>query len=208
MKKLKKVYIGFLIGTLASVFISLFTKNFFEDLFNKFESFTYDMRYKWKYDPQLTESDTLLNWQPNEDVVVCDIDERSMAKYGVYHKWPRSYHGDVVAQLTKDGAALSAFDIIFGVADFGKGRTEEIENILTRSGLRADSRTRAKIREQVNYDSMFCASVTKAGNVVAAVQMNDSNEYQFVSVSTGNRGRPGISNDHVPFKDRLHLFDR
>ncbi len=178
MKKLRKVYIGLLIGCIASVATSLFTTFFFQDLFNKFENFTYDMRYKWQYDPQVSRSDTLLNWQPNEDVVVCDIDERSMVKYGVYHKWPRSYHGDVARQLGPY-SAVTGFDIIFGKADFGESGMTEIEKIMKSIGMATPPPVRESIRRQVDYDSMFCEGVRAAGNVIAATQMSDSIEYQF-----------------------------
>lgn len=178
-KKLKKIYIGLIIGAITSVFVSLFTTYFFQDLFNKFENFTYDMRYKWEYDPQISTADTLLNWQPNEDVIVCDIDERAMSKYGVYHKWPRSYHGDVVKELTKNGAAVVGFDILFGKADFGVDRTKEIEKIVNSVGVSVNNDLHEKIRTQVNYDKMFADDVAKAKNVISAMQMNDSSEYQF-----------------------------
>jgi len=70
LKKLKKIHIGLIIGTVASVFISLFTTYFFQDLFNKFENFTNDMRYKWRYSPEFAYPDTIQNWLPNEDAVL------------------------------------------------------------------------------------------------------------------------------------------
>lgn len=180
-KKLKKIYVGFIIGTIASIFTSLFTTYFFQDLFNKFESFTYDMRYKWKYDPTSAASnaDTLANWQPIEDVVIADIDERAMQKYGVYHKWQRSFHGDLVKRLAKDGAALTGFDIIFSNADFGAGQSVEIEKTLSSLGIPLTAQSKAKIRQDVNYDQMFCDGVKKAGNVIGAILLTDSRDYQF-----------------------------
>jgi len=142
MKKLRKVYIGLLIGCIASVATSLFTTFFFQDLFNKFENFTYDMRYKWQYDPQVSRSDTLLNWQPNEDVVVCDIDERSMVKYGVYHKWPRSYHGDVARQLGPY-SAVTGFDIIYATMDEAFDRQAGLHSLPAAMGKRPALRVAA-----------------------------------------------------------------
>ena len=180
-KKLKKIYIAFIIGTIASIFVSSFTTFFFEPLFNKFENFTYDMRYKWKYSPIVPGADheKLANWPPDEDVVVCDIDERAMSKYGVYWKWPRSYHGDVAQILSKDGAAVTGFDIIFGEADFGRRETKKIGEVLKKIGVSINSAKRKVVKEQVNYDQRFCDGVKKAGNVVAGMLLSDSSDFEF-----------------------------
>ncbi|HAO39501.1 MAG TPA: adenylate/guanylate cyclase domain-containing protein, partial [Afipia sp.] len=49
-------------------------------------------------------------------VVIIDIDEKSLAKYGQW-PWPRTRVADLVQRLTDLGAAAIAFDIVFAEAD-------------------------------------------------------------------------------------------
>ncbi len=180
-KKIKKIAVGLIIGILSSIFVSFFTTFFFESLFNKFENFTYDMRYKWKYSPRVPGADLekLAHWEPDEDVIVCDIDERAMSKYGVYWKWPRSYHGDISEILSQDGAAVTGFDIIFSEADFGESESKKIEKALNKIGYNPSKNKKKILKESVNYDQMFCSSVKKAGNVVAGMLLSDSTDFAF-----------------------------
>src|ERR1700674_2821321 len=49
-------------------------------------------------------------------VTIVDIDEKSLAKFGQW-PWPRTRIADMVANLTKLGAAAIAFDIMFAEPD-------------------------------------------------------------------------------------------
>ncbi len=70
------------------------------------------------------ETDVGLKWLFNlrgprpapEQVMVVTIDQASSRRYQLPnepHKWPRSYHADLVKKLTHHGARVIAFDIIF-----------------------------------------------------------------------------------------------
>src|ERR1700737_4344723 len=49
-------------------------------------------------------------------VAIVDIDEKSLAKLGQW-PWPRTRIADLVANLTKLGAVVIAFDIVFAEPD-------------------------------------------------------------------------------------------
>jgi adenylate cyclase len=49
-------------------------------------------------------------------VTIIDIDEKSLAKFGQW-PWPRTRIADMVANLTKLGAVVIAFDVIFSEPD-------------------------------------------------------------------------------------------
>src|SRR5665811_199386 len=49
-------------------------------------------------------------------VVIVDIDEKSLAKYGQW-PWPRTRVADLIANLTQLGAVVIAFDIVFAEPD-------------------------------------------------------------------------------------------
>src|SRR5229473_4425160 len=49
-------------------------------------------------------------------VVIVDIDEKSLAKLGQF-PWPRTRIADLITNLTKLGAVVIAFDIVFAEPD-------------------------------------------------------------------------------------------
>src|SRR6202162_636459 len=49
-------------------------------------------------------------------VVIVDIDEKSLAKFGQW-PWPRTRIADLITNLTKLGAVVIAFDIVFSEPD-------------------------------------------------------------------------------------------
>src|SRR6202158_5391957 len=54
--------------------------------------------------------------QTAKQVDIVDIDEKSLAKLGQW-PWPRTRIADLVANLTKLGAVVIAFDIVFSEPD-------------------------------------------------------------------------------------------
>lgn len=50
---------------------------------------------------------------PIEDIVIVDIDSRSLKELGYYRQWPRSRHAQLIDILKEDGAVAIAFDVFF-----------------------------------------------------------------------------------------------
>ena len=61
----------------------------------------------------------LLTRKPTGDVVVVEIDARSLAQLRTW-PWPRRYHAQVLRQLTQAGASVIAFDVDFSARSDGK----------------------------------------------------------------------------------------
>ncbi|MFH0921798.1 MAG: CHASE2 domain-containing protein [Fibrobacterota bacterium] len=187
-KILKKTVIGALSGVLLALFSSFFIKYILPDFWVNLENKTYDLRYQLKYADQRgvqALADGVQTASRYDDVVIINIDERSMLadNLGVYYKWPRSYHGEVVEYLKSGNNASTTFDIHFNDADYGLKETERILGI-----FRADAGKEALapgeiaklgpvIHSGVNYDSMFVASTRRAGNVIHAMILNDTINY-------------------------------
>lgn len=74
----------------------------------------------------------LLKRDPTGEIVVVDIDSRSLSEVAVW-PWPRSLHANLIDHLTQAGASQIAFDV-----DFSSTSTEEndaaLEAALERSG--------------------------------------------------------------------------
>jgi adenylate cyclase len=91
-------------------------------------------------------------------VVIVDIDERSLAKLGQW-PWPRTRIADLVADLTRLGAAAIAFDIMFAEPD----RLNPDAAADTFPDL--DEETRAKLRKLPSNDR-FLADTMRRSHVV------------------------------------------
>jgi adenylate cyclase len=81
-------------------------------------------------------------------VTIIDIDEKSLAKFGQW-PWPRTRIADLVTGLTKLGAAVIAFDVIFSEPDRlnPDAAADTFRNL--------DEETRAKLRALPSNDQIF-----------------------------------------------------
>jgi len=50
---------------------------------------------------------------PSESIVIVGVDDTSLEKLGHFPSWPRSYHAELIQILTKAGARVIVFDLLF-----------------------------------------------------------------------------------------------
>jgi adenylate cyclase len=88
-------------------------------------------------------------------VTIVDIDEKSLAKLGQW-PWPRTRIADLVANLTKLGAVVIAFDIVFAEPDRlnPDAAANTIRNL--------DEETRAKLRALPSNDQIFADAMRRS----------------------------------------------
>lgn len=92
-------------------------------------------------------------------VVIVDIDEKSLAKYGQW-PWPRTRVADLVRRLTSAGAAAIAFDIVFAEPDrLSPGLAAD-----TFQGL--DPETRSRLKTMPSNDQVFADALRQAPTVL------------------------------------------
>lgn len=104
-KTLTRLIAGVGLGILAAVFIWVLAKEIAPGLFYAYEARTYDWRVK-KSVQDIPE-------QSIEDIVIVDIDGRSVSKLGKFTQWDRSYYPRVINYLKEGGAAAIGLDILF-----------------------------------------------------------------------------------------------
>lgn len=133
------------------------------------------------------------------NILIGDIDEKSLEKLGNYYEWDRSIHAKVIENLSEGGAAAISFDILFKNADFGKRKADQCNTIL--SELHPDtSRTDSivtdnfsQIRSFYNYDSMLVEATKKSNISIVSYLMSDSTNYKHKSdwypLSTWDRAK-------------------
>jgi len=96
---------GLITGILASLIV-WFLMNFgaLGAFLYKFEAATYDYRLR-----KIVE----LPKNPIEDVVIIDIDGRSLNKLGAFQQWPRTFWARALEILKKGNARMIALDVLF-----------------------------------------------------------------------------------------------
>ncbi len=138
----KKALLGAGLGLLAGAIVLLITRVL--PAFESFENKTFDLRYQRKLDYQRSDAKI-------EDIIIVDIDNRSLEKLGRFQQWPRSYHARVIDYLRAGGAACIAFDLLFVERD-------------------------AKPAE----DSLLILNTKNAGNVVHAISLEQEHPEAFL----------------------------
>ena len=108
-KMSQRLLIGGLIGLAAAALILLFTYGFQRSLFDAFEAKSLDWRYLQRIK---------LLWEKRhgaeiEDIIIVDIDNRSLEKLGRFSQWPRTYHSQIIDYITAGGAKAIGFDVLF-----------------------------------------------------------------------------------------------
>ncbi len=102
---------------ITTVFLSLFavslliiiTEMMLPSLFTKFEAKTLD----WRYSTRMKKLYRDRGGAPIDDILIVDIDRRSLEKLGPFSQWPRKYHADVIEYITSGNAYALGFDILF-----------------------------------------------------------------------------------------------
>src|SRR6202011_102401 len=92
-------------------------------------------------------------------VTIVDIDEKSLAKLGQW-PWPRTRIADLVTNLTRLGAVVIAFDIIFAQPDrlHPDSAADTFRNL--------DEETKAKLRALPSNDQIFADAMRHSRVVV------------------------------------------
>ncbi len=88
-------------------------------------------------------------------VVIIDIDEKSLAKFGQW-PWPRTRIADMVANLTKLGAVVIGFDIIFSEPD------RLNPDVAADTFRNLDEETRVKLRALPSNDQIFADTMRRS----------------------------------------------
>ena len=100
----KKILTGLLIGITSGLIVWILTVFFFKQFFYRIEAPAYDWRMK-----RVVESPP----SPIDDIVIIDVDERSLQKLGSYHHWPREYWMKLINYLNNTNVSMIGLDVIF-----------------------------------------------------------------------------------------------
>lgn len=208
-KNQRKLFFGVAFSAIAVLLILIFGNSKKNYIAESAENIFYDQFFKLNtevLDSTGIKDGIVLESKPYNDpnIIIADIDEKSLLKLGHYYNWDRSIHAKVIENLGEGGAAAIAFDILFKDADFGKRKGAQCQEILTK--LDPDTshvHYFSQISSFYNYDSMLVESTRNSGICIISFLMNDASHYKNKSnwepLSTWERAK------EVGFSSTLQL---
>ena len=144
---------SFLVGlaiTLLVIGLNYISMDNVQKLLQRVEGILYDARLLATLSPEMREFD--------EQVIIIDIDEKSMREQG-RHPWSRSKVSDLVTKLMDAGVVVVAFDIFFAEPE-----RNAVEVILNKNkDLGAQSRAQIQqLTDSVNFDQEFAETLSNS----------------------------------------------
>lgn len=130
-KTLTKLTTGALLGLLSVLLVVAATQLIWPGLFNAFEAKSLDWRYKNRLAALYDER----QGAKIDDIIIIDINERSLDKLGRFENWPRSYHAQVIDFVTSGGALAIGFDILFMEPDKDQTQDQRLIAATSNSGI-------------------------------------------------------------------------
>jgi adenylate cyclase len=190
-KLLTKIVSGALLGVLGAALVWLLANVVLVDFFYTSEAKTYDWRV----------TERVVDISPDkiiEDIVIIDIDGRSVSKMGRFHQWRRQNYPEIIKYINEGGALAIGFDIIISDRDiyfpeddieFVKA-TEQAGNVFHAIYFaEADSLNfRHKMtREPAGFEwQKFAYSLPR--EVTAKLNQEDRFENEFIALLNAARG--------------------
>ena len=157
-RKIRKIFNGILLGLLSALIIFGLSHSLALNFFTTIQNTAEDWQHDRHINKNMKTEKVLI-----EDIVIVDIDERSLKKLGVFQRWPRRFYREVITYLAEGGAALIFADLLFLESDQ-----------YSRTG--SDS---LFARAAAVDDSLFAHAVGEAGNVFLAYYFSESNPDLF-----------------------------
>ncbi|MCU0645328.1 MAG: CHASE2 domain-containing protein, partial [bacterium] len=114
--RLQRLSVGIVLGLSIAIIVIVLSEIIFPGIFENFEAKTFDLRFQTKI--KLLEETR--QGEKIDDIVIVDIDNRSLNQFGRYQQWPRDYYTEIINYLTESGALIIGFDILFMEPDIDR----------------------------------------------------------------------------------------
>ena len=124
----------------------------------------------------------------SDDVIIVDIDEKSLDIYGQW-PWPRDIMAAMVDNLSSLGAKVIAFDGVFAEPD----RTS-VKNLLDNGAVYSKILEKYKSRADFDHDAMLARSIKKSGIFVTSFTYGRKDRAGNIPL---NKNRIQFSSDNV-----------
>ena len=104
-----KLKIGAILGVMVTIVIILISEILFPEIFKILEAKTLDLRYRTKIENLYHQR----NGATIDDIIIIDVDNRSLEKLDRFDQWPRDFHAEVIDYVDSCGASVIGFDVLF-----------------------------------------------------------------------------------------------
>jgi len=109
------------LGIFSALIVILLFRLTPSQIFTQFEEQTLDWRYQKKIQKKMAErKDATI-----DDIIIVEIDDRSLEKLGRFEQWPRSYHARLTRYIDSGHPAAIGFDILFMEKDQTDSRSDD-----------------------------------------------------------------------------------
>jgi adenylate cyclase len=166
------------LGIFSALIVILLFRLTPSKIFNQFEEQTLDWRYQKKIQKKISErkEGTI------DDIIIVEIDDRSLEKLGRFEQWPRSYHARLIHFIESGHPAAIGFDILFMEKDQTDSRSDDS---LTTAIRQAKNVFLAMSFSRANPDNFIHPMHTEPEGFDYsrfALQLSDSGKMQFPEV--------------------------
>jgi len=131
--------------------------------------------------------------KPTTNIQIIDIDEQSLKSIGRW-PWPRKKLAQLLEQLTKSGAVVIAFDMLFSEAQ--QNPVDRVEQALQHNEMNLDL---SQLRRQLDDDAQFAQSIAENDVILGTLFQQNSDLHQ------GTIQAPAI---YQPNKNFSHLLNK
>lgn len=114
--RLQRLFVGVVLGLSVAIIVIIISEIIFPGIFENFEAKTVDLRFQTKI--KLLEH--ARQSEKIDDIVIIDIDNRSLNQFGRYQQWPRDHYTEIINYLIESGALIVGFDILFMEPDIDR----------------------------------------------------------------------------------------
>ena len=129
--RLQRLFVGIVLGLSIAISVIILSEIIFPGIFENFEAKTFDLRFQTKI--KLLEE--ARQGEKIDDIVIVDIDNRSLNQFGRYQQWPRDYYTEIINYLTESGALVIGFDILFMEPDIDRMADTLLVQATRKSGI-------------------------------------------------------------------------
>lgn len=163
----------FLLGLLSAIVsLGLLQIGVVKDLLTAFERKTFDYRMA-HYRGAVVDPNVGL-----DDVVIIDIDEKSLQELGHFSRWPRFYHASLIDTLTQAGALSIGFDILFvepeGLSPYA---TQTYVKRLTQKKPDIPARDISDILTHLQSDTLMGKTIGKSNRVFLSLSRGPNDQW-------------------------------
>lgn len=109
------------LGIFSALIVILLFRLTPSQIFTQFEEQTLDWRYLKKIQKKMAERKEATL----DDIIIVEIDDRSLEKLGRFEQWPRSYHARLTRYIDSGHPAAIGFDILFMEKDQTDSRSDD-----------------------------------------------------------------------------------